>query len=293
MPTTYPWSIRAPKGAHALRPIEDELLTTEKWPAEVFSPHYYDAFAWLVPIRPGEMRIDIDGHRPVVGGNCWVCVFPNTPHQVLEVSEGMEVLSLFLTHAEMQTGLSPRVPAPTTDRPFILGHKGTIAQGLALQWAENRILGAGHRGLERLLAPFLSAWLWSFYQQRCHEASLERFLATRLKPHGLEVAAFLRRHLTESPFPWEVLASALSTSHRTLQRQIKTQLGVTPTELLTMQRVEQAKELLADPAADLSDIALTCGYASQSHFSTSFKMSTGQTPRQWRRESQLAIAPAG
>jgi AraC-like DNA-binding protein len=288
MPTHYPWSTSAPAGAHLLRPVENVLLTSEKWPAEVFENHYYDAFSWLVPVRPGELQLDIDGHRPQIGPNCWICVFPNTPYRVMEVGDGMEILALFLTHDEMLTGLTPSVPEPTVDRPFIRGNKGTIAQGLALQWAENRILGAGHRGLEKLLAPFLSAWLWSFYQQRCHEASMERFLQIKLQPHGREVSVFLRENLTESPFPWEVLARALGGSQRTLQRQLKTQLGLTPSELLSLSRIEFAKELLTKGSEDLAEIALRCGYASQSHFSTAFKMSTGATPRQWRREREFA-----
>jgi AraC family transcriptional regulator len=43
--------------------------------------------------------------------------------------------------------------------------------------------------------------------------------------------------------------------------------------------------LLRQPDPSLSEIALACGFADQSHFSRVFTRQTGLSPRVWRRMS--------
>jgi AraC-like DNA-binding protein len=47
--------------------------------------------------------------------------------------------------------------------------------------------------------------------------------------------------------------------------------------------VEQNKGLLRDGRLSLSDVALSCGFADQSHFTRVFTKLTGLTPGAWRR----------
>jgi AraC family transcriptional regulator len=60
--------------------------------------------------------------------------------------------------------------------------------------------------------------------------------------------------------------------------------GQTPHNFIVRRRIERAKGLLRKPDLQLADIALTCGFADQSHFTTSFRKATGLTPLRWRRE---------
>ena len=48
--------------------------------------------------------------------------------------------------------------------------------------------------------------------------------------------------------------------------------------------MEQNKGLLRDGRLSLSDVALSCGFADQSHFTRVFTKLTGLTPGAWRRE---------
>jgi AraC family transcriptional regulator len=50
-------------------------------------------------------------------------------------------------------------------------------------------------------------------------------------------------------------------------------------------RVERAMTLLRRPDLSLSEIALACGFADQSHFGRVFTRHTGQSPGTWRRSS--------
>lgn len=59
-------------------------------------------------------------------------------------------------------------------------------------------------------------------------------------------------------------------------------LGITPKHFLFDCQIELAKKLLSDRQTDLAEIARTCGFAHQSHFTSRFKQATGLTPTKWR-----------
>lgn len=61
---------------------------------------------------------------------------------------------------------------------------------------------------------------------------------------------------------------------------------MSPCEYVRHRRAELAKAMLLErPWRALADVALACGYANQSHFSTAFKRATGMTPAAFRRAS--------
>jgi AraC-like DNA-binding protein len=53
------------------------------------------------------------------------------------------------------------------------------------------------------------------------------------------------------------------------------------------QRIERAKQLLAEPELPIVEISLRTGFKNQSHFTTLFRKFTNLTPRSWR-ELKLA-----
>ncbi len=59
-------------------------------------------------------------------------------------------------------------------------------------------------------------------------------------------------------------------------------MGVTPRRYLTKTRMEAAASLLADTDLSILDIALECGYQSQSHFSTAFQQHFSCPPSRYR-----------
>lgn len=58
---------------------------------------------------------------------------------------------------------------------------------------------------------------------------------------------------------------------------------LTPHQYVIRRRVAQAARMLIGTSLPLSEIALRAGFASQSHFSNSFKRITGETPNAYRR----------
>ena len=73
----------------------------------------------------------------------------------------------------------------------------------------------------------------------------------------------------------------LSVSH--FSRAFRRTMGVAPHNWLLMQRIEVAKEKLRDTRLSLSDVALACGFADQSHLTRVFTGMVGVSPGAWRR----------
>lgn len=75
---------------------------------------------------------------------------------------------------------------------------------------------------------------------------------------------------------------ALSKSH--FCRAFKHTLGTSPMAYVAARRIERAKLLITSTSERLSDIALACGFADQSHFNRNFGRMVGMSPGLWRRK---------
>jgi len=74
----------------------------------------------------------------------------------------------------------------------------------------------------------------------------------------------------------------LSTSH--FAHAFKRSVGMAPHKWLLGRRIERAKELMMRSRSSLSDIALACGFADQSHLTRVFRRATGHTPAAWKAQ---------
>lgn len=63
----------------------------------------------------------------------------------------------------------------------------------------------------------------------------------------------------------------------------KASVGISPHAYLMRRRVERARGLMLATRASLSQIAVDCGLADQSHFTKLFRRFVGESPAAWRR----------
>lgn len=93
----------------------------------------------------------------------------------------------------------------------------------------------------------------------------------------------LMADLADDPGLAELAAlCGLSTSH--FARAFRRSTGLPPHQWLLAQRICKAKQLLAGAAAPISEIALACGFADQSHLTRVFSKAVGASPAAWRRD---------
>ena len=64
----------------------------------------------------------------------------------------------------------------------------------------------------------------------------------------------------------------------------KHSMGISPWQYVMQQRVEHAKKLLNQHHFSISEIAIQCGFNSQSHFTHQFRKLTGVTPKAYRQK---------
>ncbi len=78
------------------------------------------------------------------------------------------------------------------------------------------------------------------------------------------------------------LASVSNMSLRAFERRFRAAFHLTPQRFLRKLRLRIASRALIDTDDTLSEIALNCGFADQSHFTREFRRQFGRTPREYR-----------
>jgi AraC-like DNA-binding protein/PAS domain-containing protein len=105
-------------------------------------------------------------------------------------------------------------------------------------------------------------------------------------PHIVRLAEdasrYMREHLAES-VDLSSLSGVLAVSPDHLGRVFKRYMGTTPHQFLIDLRLEAAEGLLAESDLTVTQIAWRVGFASPSHFVTTFRARTGTTPLKFRR----------
>ncbi|MDO8375432.1 MAG: AlkA N-terminal domain-containing protein, partial [Polaromonas sp.] len=120
-----------------------------------------------------------------------------------------------------------------------------------------------------------------------------------MAPHSvawsIQDASYILAHqaarLLDEPEAWteaapsvELLAAKLGISDRHVRRIFETQFGVSPMQYLQTRRLLTAKQLLADTALPVTQIALISGFASVRRFNAAFVGHYGLNPTQMRRQ---------
>jgi AraC family transcriptional regulator len=92
---------------------------------------------------------------------------------------------------------------------------------------------------------------------------------------------FIEAHLSDAIGLAEMAQSAgLTRMH--FAAQFRRATGLRPHEYLLRRRIEHAQQLLTRSKKSMVDVALSCGFRSQSHFTSVFKRFVGDTPYCWK-----------
>ncbi len=98
----------------------------------------------------------------------------------------------------------------------------------------------------------------------------------------LKVTDYINDRLTQS-IKIKDLAEFLGISQFHFSRLFKQSTGISPHQYVMQQRIDLAKQLLQKADRSIADIALDCGFNSQSHLGKYFRQITGMTPREYRK----------
>lgn len=169
---------------------------------------------------------------------------------------------------------------PVELRPFASERHDRLAQLIAMCTVELRAPGFATdlmlEGLVRAIGAALA---------RCDAAppivADERI---HLSPVRLaRVVDFIDSQL-EHPIHLGDLAGIAGLSPFHFSRVFKLATGETPYHFVGSRRLDRARSLLLTSELPLAELALACGFASQSHFTAAFTKATGMPPGRYRRQ---------
>lgn len=98
------------------------------------------------------------------------------------------------------------------------------------------------------------------------------------------VVAFVEANISDSEVSVDDIASAAAVSRSSLNRKMKSIVGVTPADFLREARVKHACALLTTTNASVTDIAYRSGFTDPKYFSRVFRQTTGKSPSEYRTE---------
>ena len=210
-----------------------------------------------------------------------VCVLPQGHSSEWEISDAFEFVHLYLPDAEARRFFAE---AFERDARLMVLSEATFSEQPRLALALQHLAGAVRRGetlaAEEAMSEALGLCLSEGAGGRLRlKGGLAPHLSRRMIDHveaGLEGALRL-----------EDLAEAAGLSAFHFQRMFRESFGVSPHSYVRRRRVERARHLLAGADA-IADIALACGFTSQSHLTRVFKTETGLTPAAYRAATQSA-----
>jgi AraC family transcriptional regulator len=101
----------------------------------------------------------------------------------------------------------------------------------------------------------------------------------------LRVLDFVEAHF-DQPLSLETLAAEAGISRYHFATVFKRALGLTPHRHVHEVRLRSAAAMLASTQKSIIDIALSCGFASPSHFAAAFRAAHGESPTAYRARRQ-------
>jgi len=97
------------------------------------------------------------------------------------------------------------------------------------------------------------------------------------------VTAYMEAHFCDADISFETVAREVNFSVSYISTLLKKKLNTSYVKMLTDLRMEKAKELLANPALKIIDIAEQLGYNDSYYFSHCFKRNVGIPPKEYRK----------
>lgn len=114
----------------------------------------------------------------------------------------------------------------------------------------------------------------------------------RLAPWQAQRAIQLLAAATSTNCSVAAVAAACGLSRSHFAHAFRATTGLPPHQWLLTHRIRRACEMMERTDQRLAEIAHSCGFADQSHFSRRFRTEMGSSPAVWRRERRMGVTAA-
>ncbi len=100
-----------------------------------------------------------------------------------------------------------------------------------------------------------------------------------------KAVTYISGHLSEK-ITVRKMAAELNMNASYLSHQFKDQTGISLTEFINREKIEEAKTMLRRNRGTLLEISQQLGFSSQQYFQNVFRKTTGSTPAQYQRDAK-------
>jgi AraC family transcriptional regulator len=156
-------------------------------------------------------------------------------------------------------------------------------QGIASTWLAQRLYHEFRQGDELALVSLEGVLLEMLAEGARHAGASG---PVTVIPRWLRIA---REYLESNflrPLSLAEIAGAAGVHRVHLSREFRRYFSTTVGEFLRRKRIEHACHLVSTTNTALAEIAMTCGFSDQSHFSATFRRQVGLTPARFRQMAQ-------
>lgn len=248
--------------------------------------HIHKEFYQLIYSIRGECTLVIDGSSFPMQSSSLVFIHPNHPHGIEKVGkEGLKTLDVkFTVNNERLREKLHAMPCfyPTCDESIRDDLERIRMEGDEQDYEyvpfSQLILGLVLLKLLRQTLPIKKKSI----------PSANYYYNESSSPIVTKIIAFIENKYA-SDITTEDFEKHLNYSYRFLSKLSKIEIGLTPVELLELQRINIAKEKLALTNELLKNIAELVGFPNIHHFSRSFKRVVGIPPGEYRKNFQNGI----
>ncbi|MBP3258252.1 MAG: helix-turn-helix domain-containing protein [Bacteroidales bacterium] len=156
-----------------------------------------------------------------------------------------------------------------------------------------------HHQRQKLLKKYLDLLGQSEERQATHSIQQRESLALEVPEVDQKflerVRVYIEENISNEAANIADMAAHAAVSRSTLNRKLRSLVGITATQLLIDARLQKAHRLLSDPAgmvnSGITDVAYQCGYSDPRYFAKCFKQKYGITPTELYHQSLTASNP--
>lgn len=231
--------------------------------------------------RPKKVELKTNGrfnHQQLLPGN--VCITPFQHLHAVRWQDEMEVLSLTLEPKFVAQSLQESVNPDRVELMMHRGQKDPLIREILFALKAELEAGCPAGSLYgEAMGTALAVHLLKHYSTL---KPLPISYKDGLPQYKLNQALEYIQSYLDQDIKLVDLAECVGMSQYHFGRLFKQSTGVPPHQFVLQQRIERAKQLLQQRNLAIADIALSCGFKSQSHLTTLFRKFTGSTPKAFR-----------
>lgn len=273
--------LRALRRGLAMLPELDRLETisvSDIWAEKFHSTKSHE----LIHVLDGHASIRYQRRAHAVGPGDTFVIPEGTPHQdVRAEGENYRVTYVFFRWPKADPIIRGLDPAQLLRLPEgVKPHLHLMVKELESEYLSD-LPGSDDRLRLNLLEILLALLRYCRPAGKPVAHARQSVARQRREALGIQARAYLQQHCAE-PIGLESMAEQLAVSPFHLSRSFSQEFGISIFEMLTMLRIERAREMLQKESLSIKEVSNRTGFSNSNYFAKVFRRITGQSPSEFQ-----------